>query len=173
MTVPIRRRVPLAASDEPVTIRRSAARHDRATAGAGVLPAKPRHAGSGLIPLLRLSARDRADETVVRLIAELDLSGMAAAKAQLRDVRWRARARSAAALTGLPVPGRGAKACTGAVRSAIRAALRTARYERRRHVQPRHAHGLVLGAYQRAVILAPCRTSGLRRGTLYRESRQS
>jgi hypothetical protein len=52
-----------------------------------------------------------------------------------------------------------------------RGAARHDRCERRRHVQPRHAHGLILGAYQRAVILAPCPASGLRRGTVCRESR--
>jgi hypothetical protein len=67
MTAPIRQRVPLAASDEQVIVRRSAARHDRAMAVAGVLPAKPRHAGCGLIPLPRLSAHDRDDVTVVSL----------------------------------------------------------------------------------------------------------
>jgi hypothetical protein len=190
-------------------------------AAAGVLPPKPRHTGCGLIPLLRLSADDHDDVSVVRLRGELDPSGTAVLHAELRDIRWRAR--SVADLTGLPVPGRaslrvlarrckpirertgnlapggphavtgtgatrspvfaaipvqptiparGAKTRTGSVKSAIGAALRgAARYARRRHVQPRHAHGLILGAYQRAVILAPCPASGLRRGTLYRESR--
>jgi hypothetical protein len=162
MTAPIRQRVPLAASDEPVIVRRSAARHDRAMAAPGALPPKPRHAECDLIPLPRLSTHDHDDVTVVRLAAELDPSGTAVAKAQLRDARWQSRLRSVADLTGLP----------GAVGSAIGAALRgAARYERRRHGQPRHAHGLILGAYQRAVILAPCPASGLRRGTLYRESR--
>jgi hypothetical protein len=244
MTAPIRQRVPLAASDERFIVRRSAARHDRAVAAAGMRPA---HAGCGLIPLPRLSGIDHDDVTVVSEAAELDLSGTAVAKAQFTDARWQARLRSAAALTGaarprprLPqgacqwrqadprpgrqpcpgwitararagpvigmltwfeahdtagraatgtgatrspvfaaipvqptIPARGANIRTGAVRSAIGAALRAARYERRRHVQPRHAHGLILGGYQRAVILAPCRTSGLRRGTLHRESRQS
>jgi hypothetical protein len=240
MTAPIRQRVPLAASDEAADVRRGAAGHDRAMDVAGVLPAKPRHAGCGLIPLPRLSAHDHDDVTVVRLRGELDPSGTAVAHAQLRDIRWRARARSVAALTGLPVPGRAslsvpARRCnpireqtgnlapggphaaraglpvigmltwfeahdtagyavtgtgatrspvfscdprpahdprsrhktrTGAVKSAIGAALRgAARYERPRHVQPRHAHGLIPGAYQRAVILAPCPASGLRRGT--------
>jgi hypothetical protein len=127
MTAPIRQRIPLAASDEQVIVRRSAARHDRAMAAAGVLPPKPRHAGCGLIPLRGYQPT---------------------------------------------IAARGAKTRTGAVKSAIGAALRGAtRYERRRRVQPRHAHGLILGAYQRAVILAPSPASGLRRGTLYRESR--
>jgi hypothetical protein len=58
MTASICQRVPLAASDERVIGRHSAARHDRAVAAAGVLPAKPRHAGCGLISLPRLSAHD-------------------------------------------------------------------------------------------------------------------
>jgi hypothetical protein len=41
-----------------------------------------------------------------------------------------------------------------------------ARYERRRHGQPRHAHDHILGAHQRAAILPPCPASGQRRGTL-------
>jgi hypothetical protein len=247
MTAPIRQRVPLAASDERVIVRRSAARHDRATAAAGVLPPKPRHAGCGLIPLPRLSAHDHDDVTVVRPHGELDPSGTAVLHAQLRDIRWRARARSVADLTGLPVPGRaslsmparrckpirdragnlapggpqapamrGALPVTGMLtcfeahdsaghavtgtgppsqpfflrpspapdhhsrrnsahrrcKSAIGAGLRErGSVRRRRHVQPRHAHGLIPGAYQRPVILPPCPTSGLRRGTLYRESR--
>jgi hypothetical protein len=191
-------------------------------AAAGMLPPKPRHTGCGLIPLPRLSADDHDDVTVLRLRGELDPSGMAVLHTQLRDIRWRARARSVADLAGLPVPGRaslsaptrrckpirertgnltpggphavtgtgatrspvlaipvqptiparGAKTRTGSVKCAIGAALRgAARYAPRRHVQPRHAHGLILGAYQRAVILAPCPASGLRRGTLYREGR--
>jgi hypothetical protein len=67
MTAPIRQRVPLAASDERVVVRRRAARHDRAVAAAGVLPAKPRHAGCGLISLPRLSAHDHDDVTLVSL----------------------------------------------------------------------------------------------------------
>ena len=104
MTAPIRQRVPLAVSDERVIVRRSAARHDRAMAAAGVLPPKPRHARCGLIPLPRLSAHDHDDLTVVRLHGELDPSGTAVLHAELRDIRWRAR--SVADLTGLPVPGR-------------------------------------------------------------------
>jgi hypothetical protein len=77
MTAPIRQRVPRPASDERVTVRRSAARHDRAMAVAGVLPAKPRHARCGLIPLPRPSAHDHDDMTVVRLRGELDPSGTA------------------------------------------------------------------------------------------------
>src|ERR1017187_4777345 len=99
MTAPIRQRVPLAVSDERVIVRRSAARHDRAMAAAGVLPPKPRHARCGLIPLPRLSAHDHDDVTVVRLHGELDPSGTAVLHAQLRDIRWRARARSVADLT--------------------------------------------------------------------------
>jgi hypothetical protein len=156
MTAPIRQRVPLAASDEQVIVRRSAARHDRAMAAAGVLPAKPRHPGCGLIPLPRLSAHDRDDVTVVSLAAELDLSATAVAQTLYRPACPR------------PL----AKTRTGAVKPALGAALRgAARYERRRYVQPRHAHGHILGAHQRAVILAPCPTSGLRRGSLYRERR--
>src|ERR1039457_395273 len=41
------------------------------------------------------------------LRGELDLSGTAVLHAQLRDIRWRARARSVADLTGLPFPGCG------------------------------------------------------------------
>jgi hypothetical protein len=111
MTAPIRQRIPLAASDEQVIVRRSAAAHDRAIAAAG--------------------------------------------------------------LTGLPVPAAVQKhAPSPSSPLSIGAVLRgAARYERRRHVQPRHAHGLILGAYQRAVILAPSPASGMRRGTLYRKSR--
>jgi hypothetical protein len=72
----------------------------------GVLSAKPRHAGCGLIPFPRLSAHARDDVTVVSLAAELDLSGTAVAQAQLRDARWQAPPRSVADLAGLPVPGR-------------------------------------------------------------------
>jgi len=50
MTVPIRQRVSLPASDEAADVRRSAAGHDRAMVVV-VLPAKPRHEGRGLIPL--------------------------------------------------------------------------------------------------------------------------
>jgi hypothetical protein len=98
MTASICQRVPLAASDERVVGRHCAARHDRAVAAAGVLPAKPRHAGCGLISLPRLSAYDHDDVTVVSLRGELDLSGTAALHAQLRDIR--AQARSVAGLTG-------------------------------------------------------------------------
>jgi hypothetical protein len=66
MTALICQRVPLAASDERVVVRRSAARHDRAVAAAGVLPPKARHAGCGLISLPRLAAHDHDDVTVVR-----------------------------------------------------------------------------------------------------------
>jgi hypothetical protein len=106
MTAPIRQRIPLAASDARVIVRRGAARHDRAVAAAAVPPPKPRHAGCGPIPLPRLSAHDHDDVTVVRLHDELDPSGTAVLHAQLRDIRWRAQARSVADLTGLPVPGR-------------------------------------------------------------------
>jgi anti-anti-sigma factor len=104
MTVPIRQRAALPASDEAADVRRGAAEHDRAK-DVGVLPAKPRHAGCGLIPLPRLSARDHDDVTVVRLRGELDLSGTAVLQAQLRDTWWQARLRSVADLTGLPFPG--------------------------------------------------------------------
>jgi hypothetical protein len=106
MIEPIRQRVPLAASDAQVIVRLSAARHDRAMGAVGVLSAKPWHAGCGLIPLPRLSAYDRDDVTVVSEACELDLSGMAAAQAQLRDAWRQARLRSVADLAGLPVPGR-------------------------------------------------------------------
>jgi hypothetical protein len=87
MTAPIRQRIPLAASDARVIVRRGAARHDRAVAAAAVLPPKPRHAGCGPIPLPRLSAHDHDDVTVVRLHGELDPSGAAVLHAQLRDIR--------------------------------------------------------------------------------------
>jgi hypothetical protein len=64
MTALIRQRVALPASDEAADVRRSAAGHDRAM-DVGVLPAKPRHAGCGLLPLPRLSAHDHDDVTVV------------------------------------------------------------------------------------------------------------
>jgi hypothetical protein len=120
MTAPIRQRVPLAVSDERVIVRRSAARHDRAMAAAGVLPPKPRHARCGLIPLPRLSAHDHDDVTVVRLHGELDPSGTAVLHAQLRDIRWRARARSVADLTACPSPAAPSSAClsVAATRSA-------------------------------------------------------
>lgn len=237
--------VPLAASDKRVIVRRSAARRDRAMAVAGVLPAKPRHARCGLIPLPRLSAHDHDDMTVVRLRGELEPSGTAVAQAQLSGVRWRAApfrccphrpARPRPRLpqhtcqapqadprpARQPCPGgpqapaiRGAlpvtrmltwfethdsagHAVTGTgppsqpfpvarpapdhhsrrnsahrrCKSAIGAGLRErGSVRRRRHVQPRHAHGHIIGAHQGAVILAPCPASGQRRGTLYRESR--
>jgi hypothetical protein len=94
--------VPLAASDERVIVRRSAARHDRAVDAARVLPPELRHAGYGLISLPRLSAYGHDDVTVVSLRGELDLSGTAVLHAQLRDIRWRAR--SVAGLTGLRFP---------------------------------------------------------------------
>ena len=101
MTAPIRQRAALPASDEAADVRRGAAGHDRAM-DVGVLPGKPRHAGCGLIPLPRLSARDHDDVTVVRLRGELDLSGTAVLQAQLRDTWWQARLRSVA---DLPFPG--------------------------------------------------------------------
>jgi len=105
MTAPIRQRAPLAASAERVIVRRGASRRDRAVAAAGVLPAKPRRAGCGLISLPGLSAHAHDDVTLVRLRGELDLSRTAVLHAQLRDIRWHARARSVADLTGLPFPG--------------------------------------------------------------------
>lgn len=111
MTAPIRQRAPLAASDERVIVRRGAARRDRAVAAAGALPAKPRRAGCGLISLPRLSAHDHDDVTLLRLRGELDLSGTAVLHAQLRDIRWQARARSVADLTGLPSPAAPPSAC--------------------------------------------------------------
>jgi hypothetical protein len=63
MTAPIRQRAPLAASAERVIVRRGASRRDRAVAAAGVLPAKPRHAGWGLISLPCLSAHAHDDVT--------------------------------------------------------------------------------------------------------------
>jgi len=52
-----------------------------------VLPAKPRHAGCGLISLPRLSAHDHDDVTVVSLCGELDLSGTAVLLRRLRHIR--------------------------------------------------------------------------------------
>jgi len=185
MTAPIRPRIPLAASDARVIVRRSAARHDRAVAAAAVLPPKPRHAGCGPIPLPRLSAHDHDDVTLVRVRGELDPSGTAVLHTQLRDIRWRARAPSIADLTGLPVPGRAtrspvfpaipvqptiplvAQQCIPAPSSPLSEldSVSAARHERRRHVQPRHAHDRIPGAHQRVVILPPCPASGQRRGT--------
>jgi hypothetical protein len=105
MTAPIRQRAPLPASDERAIVWRRAARHDRAMAAAGVLPAKPRHARRGLVSLPRLSAHDHGDVTLASVRGELDLSGSAVLQAPLRDIRRQARLRSVADPTGYPSPG--------------------------------------------------------------------
>jgi hypothetical protein len=174
MTAPFRQRVRLAVGDERASVRRSAARHDRAVAAAGVLPPEPRHAGRGLISLTRLAAHDHDDVTMVCLRGELDLSGTAVLHAQFRNIRWQARA--VAVRPVLPVTGlllwfeahdSAGHAVTGTGLPRSAAFPRGPRPAPDHHSR-RHAHGHIPGAHQRAAIFPPCPASGQRRSVLAR-----
>jgi anti-sigma B factor antagonist len=97
MTSSIRQRFPLSRSDVAVP-GGGAAECTAQPPGTRVIPL-PREDAA---PLAELSIHDRGDVVVVvRLRGELDVSGASSLQACLRGIRWQARARSVADLTGL------------------------------------------------------------------------
>lgn len=96
MTSSIRQRFPLSWSGVAVP-GDNAAECTAQPPGTRVIPLRREDAA----PLAELSIHDRGDVVVVRLRGELDLSGASSLQACLRGIRWQARARSVADLTGL------------------------------------------------------------------------
>jgi anti-sigma B factor antagonist len=97
MTSSIRQRFPLSWSGVAVPGGGAAECTAQLPHGARVIPL-PREDAA---PLAELSVHDRGDVVVVSLRGELDLSGASSLQACLRGIRWQARARSVADLTGL------------------------------------------------------------------------
>ena len=97
MTASIRQRFPLSKAAVAVPGGGAAECTAQLPHGTRVIPL-PREDAA---PLAELSVHDRGDVVVVRLRGELDFSGASSLQAYLRGIRWQARARSVADLTGL------------------------------------------------------------------------
>ena len=97
MTSSIRQRFPLSWSGVAVPGDNAAECTAQLPSGTRVIPL-PREDAA---PLAELSIHDRGDVVVVSLRGELDLSVASSLQACLRGIRWQARARSVADLTGL------------------------------------------------------------------------
>jgi anti-sigma B factor antagonist len=98
MTSSIRQRFPLSWSGVAVPGDNAAECTAQLPPGMRVIPVRREDAA----PLAELSIHDRGDVVVVvSLRGELDLSGASSLQACLRGIRWQARARSVADLTGL------------------------------------------------------------------------
>jgi anti-sigma B factor antagonist len=97
MTSSIRQRFPLSWSGVAVPGGDAAECTAQLPHGTRVIPL-PREDAA---PLAELSVHDRGGVVVVSLRGELDFSGASSLQAYLRGIRWQARARSVADLTGL------------------------------------------------------------------------
>jgi anti-sigma B factor antagonist len=97
MTPSIRQRFPLSRAGVAVPGGDAAGCTAQLPPGTRVIPV-PREDAA---PLAELSIHDRGDVVVVSLRGELDFSGASSLQAYLRGIRWQARARSVADLTGL------------------------------------------------------------------------
>ncbi|HEV8276906.1 MAG TPA: anti-sigma factor antagonist [Streptosporangiaceae bacterium] len=97
MTSSIRQRFPLSGAGVAVPGGDAAECTAQLPAGMRVIPVRREDAA----PLAELSVHDRGGVVVVSLRGELDFSGASSLQAYLRGIRWQARARSVADLTGL------------------------------------------------------------------------
>jgi anti-anti-sigma factor len=97
MTSSIRQRFPLSRAGVAVPGGDAAECTAQLPPGMRVIPVRREDAA----PLAELSVHDRGGVVVVSLRGELDFSGASSLQAYLRGIRWQARARSVADLTGL------------------------------------------------------------------------
>ena len=97
MTSSIRQRFPLSRAGVAVPGGDAARCTAQLPPGTRVIPVRRADAA----PLAELSVHDRGGVVVVSLRGELDFSGASSLQAYLRGIRWQARARSVADLTGL------------------------------------------------------------------------